>query len=55
MWVRDGERGYVGSLIDSVMYKTPDHKASVFMEKAGCTGSHPITSRCRRDPGGTPR
>ncbi len=44
LWVRDGERGYilVSSLIDNVMYKiTPDHKISVFMEKAGYTGRDP--------------
>jgi gluconolactonase len=41
LWVRDGDRGYVlvSSLIDNVMYKiTPDHKISVFMERAGYTG-----------------
>jgi len=44
----------VSSLIDNVMYKiTPDHKVSVFMEKAGYTGRVPITSGSRRDPGGT--
>jgi gluconolactonase len=44
LWVRDGDRGYVlvSSLIDNVMYKiTPDHKISVFMERAGYTGRDP--------------
>ncbi len=44
LWIRDGKSGYVlvSSLIDNVMYKiTPDHKVSVFMEKAGYSGDDP--------------
>jgi gluconolactonase len=44
LWIRDGNSGYVlvSSLIDNVIYKiTPDHKVSVFMEKAGYTGNDP--------------
>jgi gluconolactonase len=44
LWIRDGASGYVlvSSLIDNVMYKiTPDHKVSVFMEKAGYSGEDP--------------
>jgi gluconolactonase len=42
LWVREGNSGYVlvSSLIDNVIYKiTPDHKVSVFMEKAGYSGN----------------
>jgi len=42
-WVRDGKgSGFllVGGLLDNVLYKiAPDHTVSVFMEKAGYTGS----------------
>jgi gluconolactonase len=44
LWVRDGQSGYVlvCSLIDNVIYKiTPDHKVSVFMERAGYSGRDP--------------
>ena len=44
LWIRDGNSGYVlvSSLIDNVIYKiTPDHKVSVFMEKAGYSGNDP--------------
>ncbi len=44
LWIREGNSGYVlvSSLIDNVIYKiTPDHKVSVFMEKAGYTGNDP--------------
>jgi gluconolactonase len=44
LWVREGSSGYVlvSSLIDNVIYKiTPDHKVSVFMEKAGYSGDDP--------------
>ena len=44
IWIRDGNSGYVlvASLIDNVFYKiTPDHKVTVFMEKAGYTGNDP--------------
>jgi gluconolactonase len=44
IWIREGSSGYVlvSSLIDNVMYKiTPDHKVSVFMEKAGYSGNDP--------------
>ena len=44
IWIREGNSGYilVSSLIDNVMYKiTPDHKISVFMEKAGYSGNDP--------------
>jgi gluconolactonase len=44
IWIREGNSGYilVSSLIDNVMYKiTPDHKVSVFMEKAGYSGNDP--------------
>src|SRR5262245_27197454 len=44
LWTRDGNSGYglVSSLIDNVIYKiTPDHKVSVFMEKAGYSGDDP--------------
>jgi gluconolactonase len=42
VWVRDGRSGYllVGGLLDNVIYKvTDDKKVSVFMEKAGYTGT----------------
>ena len=42
-WVRDGKgSGFllVGGLLDNVLYKiTPDNSVSVFMEKAGYTGT----------------
>ncbi len=44
IWIRDGNSGYVlvSSLIDNVIYKiTPDHKVSVFLEKAGYSGNDP--------------
>lgn len=44
IWIRDGSSGYVlvSSLIDNVIYKiTPDHKVSVFLEKAGYSGNDP--------------
>ena len=44
LWVRDAGSGYVlvSSLVDNVIYKiTPDHKVSVFMEKAGYSGDDP--------------
>src|SRR4029453_11742469 len=44
LWIREGNRGYVlvSSLIDNVIYKiTPDHRVSVFMEKAGYSGDDP--------------
>jgi gluconolactonase len=44
LWIREGASGYLllSSLIDNVMYKiTPDHKVSVFMEKAGYSGDDP--------------
>jgi gluconolactonase len=44
LWIREGNSGYVlvSSLIDNVIYKiTPDHKVSVFMEKAGYSGNDP--------------
>ena len=44
LWIREGSSGYVlvSSLIDNVMYKiTPDHKVSVFMERAGYSGADP--------------
>jgi gluconolactonase len=44
LWIREGSSGYLllSSLIDNVMYKiTPDHKVSVFMEKAGYSGDDP--------------
>jgi gluconolactonase len=42
VWVREGGSGYllVGGLLDNVIYKiTPDKRVSVFMEKAGYTGT----------------
>jgi gluconolactonase len=42
VWVRDGKSGYllVGGLLDNVFYKIDaDKKVSVFMEKAGYTGT----------------
>jgi gluconolactonase len=42
VWVRDGESGYllVGGLLDNVLYKiAADKQVSVFMERAGFTGS----------------
>jgi gluconolactonase len=42
VWVRDGASGYllVGGLLDNVIYKiAPDKKVSVFMEKAGYSGT----------------
>jgi gluconolactonase len=44
IWIPDGKSGYllVCSLIDNVIYKiTMDHKITVFMEKAGYSGSNP--------------
>ena len=44
LWIREGNTGYLllSSLVDNVMYKiTPDHKVSVFMEKAGYSGDDP--------------
>ncbi|HET7134058.1 MAG TPA: SMP-30/gluconolactonase/LRE family protein, partial [Gammaproteobacteria bacterium] len=42
VWVPEGRSGYliVGGLLDNVLYKiTPDKKVSVFMEKAGYSGT----------------
>jgi gluconolactonase len=44
LWIREGNSGYVlvSSLIDNVIYKiAPDHKVSVFMERAGYSGNDP--------------
>jgi gluconolactonase len=41
LWINDGNKGYVlvSSLIDNVIYKiAPDHRVSVFMERAGYSG-----------------
>jgi gluconolactonase len=44
VWVPDAHGGYllVSGLIDNVIYKvTPDHRVSVFLEKAGYSGADP--------------
>src|SRR5262249_16022230 len=41
VWIPDGRSGYlvVADLIENVLYKiTPDHKTSVFLDKAGYSG-----------------
>jgi len=44
LWIADGQAGYwiFAGLLDNVLYKvTPQKQVSVFMEKAGYTGSDP--------------
>jgi gluconolactonase len=44
LWIAEGQSGYwiFAGLIDNVLYKvTPQKKVSIFMEKAGYTGSDP--------------
>src|SRR5690606_1539763 len=44
VWIREGSSGYllVAGLLDNVIYKiAADNRVSVFMEKAGFTGSDP--------------
>ena len=50
VWVREGNSGYllVGGLLDNVIYKiAADNTVSVFMEKAGYTGTD-VTAPARR-------
>jgi hypothetical protein len=51
LWIEEGNTGYwiFAGLLDNVLYKvTPRKQVSVFMEKAGYTGSDPSMSAPRR-------